>query len=424
MPPGRSSTRRPGAIPIASRLPLVVTLLDLAPWELPGVYQRSPAAAFGQRLRGQILRDAAGGDRRYRGDRPGRPERSSRSRPERIVVIPLAARAAFQPAPPSVPSAGARNRPSGAGSAPTARVTVAPDRERLGLPERYLVYSGRYDARQDLGSLLGPLRPARRRGSAGRARSGRRLAAPSPADGRLAGRPGRARPGLGPAGRRGAPGLRTGLSIERFAALVAGARAAILPSISESAGLSAIEAMAAGTPVIASAVGALPEIVGRRRDPGRAARADRLAAAIAAAWTDDDLWPRLRAEALARGGPGRRTWADVARATRVAYTDVGARRGPEDEATGIGRSSRAARREAAGRAVMDRDRRAPGQDVHERLADRQVDLVALAVVEQGRAAQRSLLPGALDRVAVGRRPRPARCRRPSPRDGAYTPRRH
>ena len=41
-----------------------------------------------------------------------------------------------------------------------------------------------------------------------------------------------------------------------------GARAVLLPSISDVAGLSAIEAFAAGTPVVAGAEGALPEIVG------------------------------------------------------------------------------------------------------------------------------------------------------------------
>jgi len=44
---------------------------------------------------------------------------------------------------------------------------------------------------------------------------------------------------------------------------------------------------------------------------------------------------RLRAEALSSSGPKQRTWADVARATRVVYTTVGARRSPEDEVTGI-----------------------------------------------------------------------------------------
>ena len=46
-------------MPIASDLPVVVTLLDLAPWELPEAFARTVASRFGQRLRGQLLRDAA-----------------------------------------------------------------------------------------------------------------------------------------------------------------------------------------------------------------------------------------------------------------------------------------------------------------------------------------------------------------------------
>ena len=48
-----------GPLPIASGLPVVVTLLDLAPWELPDAFGRTVASRFGQRLRAQILRDAA-----------------------------------------------------------------------------------------------------------------------------------------------------------------------------------------------------------------------------------------------------------------------------------------------------------------------------------------------------------------------------
>jgi len=48
-----------GGLPIASRLPTVATLLDLAPWQLPDAFQRSAASRFGQRLRGRLLRDAA-----------------------------------------------------------------------------------------------------------------------------------------------------------------------------------------------------------------------------------------------------------------------------------------------------------------------------------------------------------------------------
>src|SRR6185295_2504762 len=77
------------------------------------------------------------------------------------------------------------------------------------------------------------------------------------------------------------------LDDERLAALVRGARAALLPVVSDSAGLPAIESIACGVPVIASTVGALPEIVGAAgilvepRDPAR------LAQALATAFVDD-----------------------------------------------------------------------------------------------------------------------------------------
>ena len=62
-----------GPLPIASGLPVVATLLDVAPWEMPDAFQQSVAGRFGHRLRGQLLRDAAavivGTDSR----RPGRP---------------------------------------------------------------------------------------------------------------------------------------------------------------------------------------------------------------------------------------------------------------------------------------------------------------------------------------------------------------
>ena len=48
-----------GALPIGSGLPIVASLLDLAPWQLPEDWQRGRAAKFGQRLRARLLRDAA-----------------------------------------------------------------------------------------------------------------------------------------------------------------------------------------------------------------------------------------------------------------------------------------------------------------------------------------------------------------------------
>jgi glycosyltransferase involved in cell wall biosynthesis len=96
-----------------------------------------------------------------------------------------------------------------------------------------------------------------------------------------------------------------------------------LPVVSEATGLSATEALAAGTPVVASAVGALPEIVGAAgilvepRDPAR------LAQALATTWADDRVHERLAVEARERAFRDRRTWADVARETRAVYAAAG-----------------------------------------------------------------------------------------------------
>lgn len=323
-----------GAAPLASGLPLVVTLLDLAPWELAGTYQRTPAAAFGQRLRGRILRDAAavivGSEATRRAAR-----RLLHVKTDRLHVVPLAARAAFRIGPEgsgkgepghaidSVRPGGPGERAASGSGRPIARPDPRSDRERLGLPLRYLVYSGRYDARQDLRSLLGALG---RMAAAGRpAGLGPEVAWPprvllvgaSPDD-RAALALAAAREGVGEL-----LAYAPGLPPERLAGLVAGARAVLLPVLSEAAGLPAIEAIAAGTPVVASAIGALPELVGRAGilvepgDPGR------LATALAAIWTDDALHTALRADALERAGPGRRTWADVARETRAVYARAG-----------------------------------------------------------------------------------------------------
>jgi glycosyltransferase involved in cell wall biosynthesis len=70
--------------------------------------------------------------------------------------------------------------------------------------------------------------------------------------------------------------------------------------------------------VIASAVGALPEIVGaagvlvEARDPARLARA------LEAVWCDDALNGQLRAAAAAVQARWP-TWSDVARQTRAVY---------------------------------------------------------------------------------------------------------
>ncbi len=303
-----------GSLPIAPGLPVVVTLLDLAPWEIPDAFTAGAAARFGRRLRAQQLRDAAavivGTDAAAKAAR-----RLLHIRLDRLHVVPLAARPGFVASPAAAALAG-RGTPDGTGD----------DVANLGLiPGWFLVYSGRYDVRQDLATLL---RALGRLAAAGRP-AGLSDAAPWPPRVLLAGATPDDRASLARAAAREGVGdalaYAPPMPPDRLATLLRAARAALLPVVSEAAGLAAVESIATGTPVIASAVGALPEIVGpagllvEPRDP------DRLAIALRTIWTEDRVHARIAAAALERATWERRTWADVADATRRVYADVGIR---------------------------------------------------------------------------------------------------
>jgi glycosyltransferase involved in cell wall biosynthesis len=64
----------------------------------------------------------------------------------------------------------------------------------------------------------------------------------------------------------------SGLSDEELAALLASAEVACIPSLYEGFSLPAVEAMASGTPIVASRAGALPEVVGKDGDCARLVR--------------------------------------------------------------------------------------------------------------------------------------------------------
>jgi glycosyltransferase involved in cell wall biosynthesis len=105
--------------------------------------------------------------------------------------------------------------------------------------------------------------------------------------------------------------IRSFVAPAELAPLLRGARALVLPSLAEGFGLPAVEAMACGTPVIASNVSALPEVVGDAAllvDPLDTAA---LGDAIARVLADD----RLRKELSARG---------LQRATRFSWAQCGA----------------------------------------------------------------------------------------------------
>jgi glycosyltransferase involved in cell wall biosynthesis len=309
-----------GSIPLASGLPVVVTLLDLAPWELPDAYQSGTVARFGQRLRARLLRDAAavivGTDAVASIVR-----RLLRIRRDRIHVVAFAPRPAFTFWGP-----GHDSRDAHGGETAQRMADPRAERERLGLPDRYVVYSGRYDARQDIGTLMKALAQL----AAGERPASLSPDAPWPPRVLFAGASPNDRAALARAAAKEGVGevlaYAPRLDDTRLATLVQGARAILLPTVSDSAGFSAIEAIACGTPVVASAVGALPEIVGAAgilvepRDPGR------LASALATAYADDRVHGQLAATARERAETEPRAWADVARETRAVYAEAGRRR--------------------------------------------------------------------------------------------------
>ncbi|KAA3607537.1 MAG: glycosyltransferase family 1 protein [Planctomycetota bacterium] len=99
--------------------------------------------------------------------------------------------------------------------------------------------------------------------------------------------------------------------------LVAGARCLVLPSRYEGFGIPVVEAMAAGTPVLCSDRGALPEVAGGAASLFDPDDVDGLAERLLSIDGDDALWEDLRRRGLERSEPF--TWQRCAKDTLDAY---------------------------------------------------------------------------------------------------------
>jgi glycosyltransferase involved in cell wall biosynthesis len=125
-------------------------------------------------------------------------------------------------------------------------------------------------------------------------------------------------------GLRDAVTFEGGITDERVVELYATCELAVVPSLYEGFSLPAIEAMASGTPLLATTGGALPEVVGTDGTTGRLVPPDdpgALAAAILELLGDDELRATM-AEAGRQRVLDRFTWRATAEGTLAEYRKV------------------------------------------------------------------------------------------------------
>jgi glycosyltransferase involved in cell wall biosynthesis len=113
----------------------------------------------------------------------------------------------------------------------------------------------------------------------------------------------------------------SGLSDADLAALLASAQVMCVPSLYEGFSLPTVEALACGTPVVASRAGALPEVVGDAGVLVEPGDVEALVASVAGLLDSSTERDRLSAAGRARALE-RFSWRSVAQATVEAYGDA------------------------------------------------------------------------------------------------------
>jgi glycosyltransferase involved in cell wall biosynthesis len=223
--------------------------------------------------------------------------------PSRSTAIDLAARH---------PGARAKARLVPLGVDPIFRPSdpkaIASVRDRYGLPESFLLVVGINKPHKNLSGLVRVLRRPEL--------AGVRLVWAGPVDRRYPG-------ALDLARDRGVAGQVSQLGEVPDAdlpALYSAAAVFVCPSLDEGFGLTPLEAMSCGTPVVVASSSSLPEVVGDAGvlfDPGDEIQ---LAGAIRGILDGPDLAARQRAAGLRQAA--RFSWAEVARATTAIYREV------------------------------------------------------------------------------------------------------
>ncbi|HEX4490307.1 MAG TPA: glycosyltransferase family 1 protein [Acidimicrobiia bacterium] len=181
---------------------------------------------------------------------------------------------------------------------------IATVRRRFALPEDYLLYVGTAKPHKNLATLFAAHRPAH---------PPLVIAGATPAEVDALGIP------AAPVDRRIVLGR---MPEDALPALYSGARALVLPSLHEGFGLTPLEAMACGIPVVVSDGGALPDTVGDAAIVLPARDVGAWTDALTTVCADDDVRARLVAAGSAHTSA--RRWTDAAEQYLDVYRSVAA----------------------------------------------------------------------------------------------------
>ena len=278
-------------LPAIRRMPIVLTLHDLAPLHWPSHYLRLPYSRVGHAWQYALAKRADAIIAVSDATKADVVERLGVA-PERVRVIHEAVDQGFRP--------------------PSRETGAAVAHERFGVPGRYVLYVGQFDPRKNMDGLFAAFARAADR------EPDLRLV--------IVGTLGRLAPLMRDALARSrvdpARVVITGeVDDSTLAALYAGAEALLHAAWLEGFGLTALEALAAGTPVVGYRAGAVAEVVGDaglladERDP------DALGEALVTLLTSSALQADLRARAKPRAA--RFSWDRAADDTLALYRSLG-----------------------------------------------------------------------------------------------------